>query len=166
MLAPMTAAGQVLQTLDADSLRLILHHFAGEQVRDVMRSWESMQIVIALIAIAGVFIASEKRIMPLLLTLLMLAIVLVQFFGLTPEIIFRGREMDFPKPRVNTVPAGDMDSMLLLYWGVECIKLVAGAAVATYLFSFKSRRRRTKTENDLELARTVALRNPSAFPPQ
>jgi len=73
----------------------------------------------------------------------MLSLVMFQFWAVTPELGYRGREMDFPT-------GGDVSSgmvrVLLLYQvlvATEGLKLIIGGVLASYLFVLRTSRKRS-----------------------
>lgn len=161
--SPIPGANQILQTNNAADLRRLLDHFSGEEVRLLLPTWERWQVLVGLLAAAAVYYASEKRLWPQLLCALMLVIVLIQYFAVTPELIFRGRAADFPRDPLSQVAAESFRSLAWLYVGGEILKLITACSLASWLFSFRSRKRRHKDE-DAEIARAAALRSPGVMP--
>jgi len=147
-------ASEILQNAGREQMRLLLHHFAAEQYRYYFSLWGLIQIPGALLLAAVLYFAAEKRIMPQLLCGLMLVLVLFQF-AIDPELIYRGREADFP-PGSQSLGTQARGWVLTEIWiGVEVVKLLMGAGLANYMFAFKSRRRTRRTEDPITPA-TVA----------
>ena len=83
-----------------------------------------------------------------MLCVIKLVVVLFQHFGVTPELIYRGREGDFPPGSTAVGTQTRVWALHQVYVGVECVKLLSGAVLGSYLFAFRTRRRRRRTEDD------------------
>ena len=70
-------------------------------------------------------------------------LVLFRFWTITPEMAYRGRETDFPPG--STTPATMVRASLLYEMLVvtEILKLIVGGILASYLFAFRTSRRRS-----------------------
>ena len=149
-----------------DQSRLLLHHFAAEHNRALFEPWEIVQMILGLGVAGMVYLAVERRPLPLIFCGLMLALVLVQYFAITPELTYRGRQIDFPAPvapaeNAARVPLSDggVGTLNLLFSATEAAKLIAGAILASYLFYYRSRKRRRSNEEEAaEIAKAAALR--------
>jgi hypothetical protein len=133
----------MIKTLGADQMALLLHHQAAEQNRNIMYIWDEAQIVLGLVMGGCLYFATQKRLLSLVLCGIMLSLVLFQFWAIMPEMAYRGRETDFPPG--NTQSAIMMRAYLLYQMLVvtEGLKLVVGGVLASYLFSFRTSRRRS-----------------------
>ena len=155
-----------MRNAGVEQTRLLLHHFAAEHNRVLFESWEIIEMLLGLSVVGVVFLAAEKRPVPLIFCGLMLALVLVQYFAITPELTYRGRQTDFPAPaapgdNVARIPPSDggVGTLTALFTGTEAVKFITGAILASYLFSYRSRkRRRSKEEEAAEIAKVAALR--------
>lgn len=144
--SPMPPAGQMVKTLGPDQARLLLSHFAAEQTRHYFRLWQRAELVLG-VALAGCLVsATQKRLFPLFLCATMLVMVLFQF-GITPELIYRGREADFPPGNAALGAVARVWALQQVYAGVEAVKLFAGGLLASYLFVFRTSRRSRKEVN-------------------
>lgn len=143
MNSPVEPVSRMIKTLGSDQMMLLLRHHAAEQTRSLYYLWEQVQIVLALVLGGCLYFATQKRLLSVVLCAIMAALVLFQFFAVTPELAYRGREMDFP-PDSNTSSA--MVRALLLYQVLivtEGLKLVVGGVLASYLFAFRTSRKRS-----------------------
>ena len=169
---PLAGASVVPGAADAirgpgeEQARLLMHHFAAEQNRYIFESWELAQIALGLMAAGVLYLATEKRPLPMILCGLMLALVLVQYFAISPELSYRGRQTDFPhsiddpKTAVHNIAPNDngVGTLNLLFGITEVAKLVTGAVLASYLFYYRSRKRKRKDEDIEEIAKAATLR--------
>lgn len=137
-------ASKTIQTLGREQAALLLHHFAAEQVRIYSRLWERIEIVLALALAWFLFRATQKRAFPLLLCAVMLILVLFQYFALTPELTYQGREIDFPAPSTGASLMSRVLALQYVYAVMEAVKLIAGGILAGYLFLFRAARRSRK----------------------
>ena len=126
---PMQVAERIQALGGHDAARVFLRYQVSEQNRWYFQVWERVQIALgAALCLVLAFGAGPKR-LTLVLTLLMLAMVLVMHFFLTPEITRLGRTFDF-------APAADRTRFWTLhgmYSGGELIKLGLGIVLAVRL---------------------------------
>jgi hypothetical protein len=143
MSSPAPQVVAMMKALGADEMALLLHHQAAEQNRNIMYVWEQAQIVIGLVLGGCLYFATQKRMLSLVLCGIMLTLVLFQFWIITPEMAYRGRETDFPPGSTTSsilVRASLLYEMLVV---TEVLKLIVGGILASYLFAFRTSRRRS-----------------------
>jgi hypothetical protein len=141
--APAAPVASMMKTLGPDQVALLLHHQAAEQNRNIMYVWEQAQIVLGLVLGGCLYFATQKRLLSLVLCGIMLTLVLFQFWAVTPEMAYRGRESDF---QVGNLASNIMMRTLLLYQMLvvtEVMKVVVGGILASYLFAFRTSRKRS-----------------------
>ncbi len=136
------AAARIIHSLGDEPARLILRHHAAELNRGLFRSWEKAQFGIAVLLFLCLFLGTERRVFPMLLCGIMLAMVVFQFSGVSRELTYRGRETDFPPGNSDFAAQQRVWALHQIYVSVECVKLTAGLVLAAYLFTFRARRRR------------------------
>jgi hypothetical protein len=132
----------MIKTLGLEQMTLLLQHQAAEQSRNIMYGWEQAQIVLGLVLGGCLYFATQKRLLSLVLCGIMLSLVLFQFWAVTPEMAYRGRETDFAPGTANS----SMLRALVLYQMLvvtEAMKLVVGGILASYLFVFRTSRKRS-----------------------
>jgi hypothetical protein len=147
----------IMQKLGRDETSLLLRYFAEEENRFYFSIWEMFQIPTALILGAVLYFAAEKRAMPQILCGLMLVLVLFQL-AIQPEFSYRGREADFPPGSQTLGTKARVWALTEVWIGAESAKLLIGALIASYLFSYKSRRRLQKMDDVLGDDRRQRLR--------
>ena len=157
--SPLTQADEVIKIAGPSQARLLLHHFAAEEYRMYLSEWGLLQIGIALTTAAVVYFAADRRILPVTMCGLMLVLVLFQYFAIAPELAFRGRESDFPPASLAVGAATRRRAMMEVYAGAEAVKLLIGGILASYIFSFKSRRRVRQIDEQMEAGRAANLRD-------
>jgi hypothetical protein len=140
--SPAPAVTSMVKTLGLEQMTLLLQHQAAEQSRNIMYGWEQAQIVLGLVLGGCLYFATQKRLLSLVLCGIMLSLVLFQFWAVTPEMAYRGRETDFAPGTANA----SMLRALVLYQMLvvtEAMKLVVGGILASYLFAFRTSRKRS-----------------------
>jgi hypothetical protein len=133
-------AAQIIQKDGRQEMALLLRYFAAEQYRWYFSAWEKIQIPGALLVAGVLYFSTGKRLMPQILCGLMLALVLFQL-AIHPELAYRGRAADFPPGSQSLGTAARMWALIEVWGGAEGAKLLSGAVLASYLFTYKSRRR-------------------------
>jgi hypothetical protein len=135
----------IMQKLGPEQTGLLLRYFAAEEYRYYLLVWEWCQIPGALILAAVLYFAAEKRAMPQVLCGLMVVLALFQL-AIQPELSFRGREADFPPGSQAIGTRARVWALSEVWIGAESAKLLIGAILAGYLFTYKSRRRSQKAD--------------------
>ncbi len=145
MTVPHPAVEKITHQLGWEETSAFLRHAASEQSRFLLKRWEIAQVGIGVALAATLFMGTQRRFLPLLLCVIMLAMVLFQISTDT-ELAYRGKETDFPPG--NTAIAATTRYLLLqqIYIGSEIMKYMAGAILAGYLFTFRATRRRSNKE--------------------
>lgn len=145
--APAPQAKAMIDALGADKASLLLHYAAHEQTRTAYFNWELIEIPLALLLMGCLYLATQKRALPMVLCGAMLILVLFQHFGVAAELAYRGRETDFPPGNNLVGPIERLRALQLVYYGCEIMKLLAGGILASYLFVFRSSSRRRVRKN-------------------
>jgi len=142
MNSPVEPVTRMIRTLGQDQITLLLRHQAAQQTRNLYYLWEQVQILLGLVLGTCLYFATQKRMLSVVLCGVMLSLVMFQFWAITPELSYRGREMDFS---AGTDASGSMVRVLLLYQLLvvtEGLKLVIGGVLASYLFVLRTSRKR------------------------
>jgi general stress protein CsbA len=137
----------IIQKSSREELGLLLRYFAAEQYRYYFSTWELIQIPVALLLAGVLYIAAEKRRLPQILCGLMLALVLFQL-AINPEWAYRGREADFPPGSQTLGTQARVWALTEVWIGAESSKLLIGALLVSYLFTYKSRRRARRASDE------------------
>ena len=143
------AAVKIINSLGDEQTRLIMRYHAAEINRGLFRNWEKAQFAIGLLLFLCLFLGTDRRVFPLMLCGIMLAMVIFQYSGVDKELTYRGRETDFPPGDTDFALQQRVWALHQIYVSVECVKLAAGLVLAGYLFVFRARRRRRKGEPQL-----------------
>jgi hypothetical protein len=142
---PIAPAAEILQRMRPGEAQLLLRHLAFEQIRHDIYIWEEIQLALALVLGALLYQGARKKLFPLTLCGVMFALVLFQHVAATPELAYQGRETDFPPGSLAEGPLGRVWALQQIYAGIEIVKLIAGAVLASYLFAYRSTQRRRST---------------------
>jgi hypothetical protein len=138
---PAQIAEQIQKLGGHDTARVFLRYQASELNRAYFQNWERGQIALGLtLFLVMLFGAFPNRPM-LLLALLMLGIVLLMHFYLTPEITRLGRTIDFIPPAASSPERSRFWKFHGAYSASELVKLGLGLGLTYVLL-----RRRRKSE--------------------
>lgn len=146
--SPLPPVSKLIEKNGHDQLSMLLRHLAAEQTRHNYSQWEFAQFALAFAVGGCLFLATQRRIFPLILCAMMLIAVVFQYFAVTPELTFRGRETDFPPGNTAFGPMARVWALQQVYFSIEAVKLLIGALLASYLFVFRARSRRSAKEVD------------------
>ena len=141
-------AAAILGTAGREPMRILLHHFAGEQYRSYLSLWGMLQIPLGLALAAVLYLAAEKRVLPQILCGAMLMLVVFQL-AIHSEWAFRGREADFPPGSQSLGTQARLWFLTEIWIGAEVVKLAIGGVLSSYIFVFKSRRRARKLDDEI-----------------
>jgi hypothetical protein len=133
----------MIKALGSEQITLLLRHHAAEQTRSLYYLWEQAQILLGLVLGVCLYFATQKRTLSMVLCGVMLGLVLFQFWAITPELSYRGRDTDFPS---GSGTSGAIVRTLLLYQLMvvtEGLKVIIGGILASYLFVFRTSRKRS-----------------------
>ena len=151
MAVPHPSMQKMAQQVGQENMTLLLRHAASEQSRFLLKKWEQVQIPIGLALAACLFFGTQRRIFPLLLCGIMLMMAAFQL-GVTTELAYRGRETDFPPGNTAIGPTTRYLLLQQVYVGSEIMKYIAAAILASFLFIFRTGRRRGKEIHGMEQA--------------
>ncbi|HKW96687.1 MAG TPA: hypothetical protein VJN43_03090 [Bryobacteraceae bacterium] len=127
--APSPQATQRIQTLGGhDGARVFLRYLVSEQNRTYFVAWERTQIPLGIVLFLVLLFGMTPNRFSWLLALVMIGIVLLMHFFLTPEIISLGRAMDFAPP--GTGGHARFWTFHGLYSASELVKLALGVVLA------------------------------------
>lgn len=146
--SPLPPVSRLIEKNNFDEIATLLRHLAAEQVREYSSLWELAEFPLGLAVGACLFLATQRRVFPMLLCGLMLVAVVFQHFAVTPELGFRGRATDFPPGNAVVASLARVWALQQIYFSVEAVKLLAGAVLASYLFVFRVRSRRKSNDVD------------------
>lgn len=152
--SPPPAAGKIMEKLGPDEARLLLRYLAMEQSRSYLAIWEDAEIGIGILLVLLFVLSSQTRIFPIAMAGAMLILVLFQHFGILPEIIYQGREADFPPGSGSFEVQARVWTLGQIYVSAEAAKLLICGVLASYLFVFYApdrNRKRSSAVNPVEV---------------
>ena len=144
-------ATQIIDAAGPEQARLLLRHFAWEQNRFYFTSWEMFQMPVAAMLALFLYLTTDRRILPPILCVLMLVLVMFEYFAITPEFTYRGREADFPPGSLAFGAEARVWVLTEVLIGAEGAKLLIGGVLASYLFSYRTRRRVRKVDDPADI---------------
>jgi hypothetical protein len=131
-----------------DAARAFLRFHVGEQNRFYFVGWEYVQLGIGLALVLLLLFGDHYRKRLVVVSVLMLAIVGVMRFTVTPSITSLGRELDFLPAAVESPIRNQFRAWHSAYAVLEVTKLVFGGILAILLVSANGSRRRIAKDQD------------------
>ncbi len=144
--APVPQAAKMMEKLGSDNAALLLHHAVAEQVRDATSTWEKIELGLGLVLGGCLYLATQRKLFPLVLCGVMFVLVMFQHFGISPELSYRGLQTDFPPGNAEVGEKVRFLAMQEIYYAAEITKLIVGGILASYLFVFRTSRRRKEID--------------------
>ena len=144
MTVPHPAAQQIARQIGSENTTLLLRHAASELSRYLLRKWELAQLLLGALLAICLFLGTQRRIFPLLLCGIMLTMVIFQLAGVTTELAYRGKETDFPPGSTALGPTTRYLLLQQVFIGAEIMKYIAACILISFLFVFRTGRRRSK----------------------
>ena len=134
---PSPAALLSIKTLGPAGARMLLRYQIAEYNRWLFEAWGTIQLIGGAAFFLFLLFGTREGKYPLILVLVMLAIVVVQLFLLTPALISLGRLVDFVPP---DQPSGERNRFWVLHSGYVITEILKWA-VALLLGARLARRR-------------------------
>jgi len=144
LISPPEPVAKMIEQLGWEQMSALVRHTAAEQTRHYTTRWIEAQLPLGLILLLCLAMATQKRVLPLVLCGMMLLAVLFEL-RISPELIYRGRETDFAPGGAAVDPMTRYWALEQLYFGAEIVKLLSGCILASYLFVFRTSRRHKDT---------------------
>jgi hypothetical protein len=130
---PGIPAAQLIHTAGHENVRVLLRRAAGEANGWLFEQWEWVQLGTALALLLVLIFGNRPPKIPIGLCVLMMILVLVERFALTPNIIRLGRIIDFLPAGPQMPDRVSFGSFHGAYSIVEIVKLIVGFAIAGIL---------------------------------
>jgi hypothetical protein len=130
LLLPDPAAAVQIKALGPGGARTLFRYQVSEQNRAAFETWERIQIALGLAFFLYLLLATKEGKFPMILVLLMLAVVTVQRFVLTPELIGLGRNLDFAPATAALAERAKFRVAHIGYTGFEIAKWLIGLVLA------------------------------------
>lgn len=138
----------------SEAARVFLRYHVGEQNRFYFVAWEYTQIALGGALLLVLVFGTHDRKWAIAISVLMLALVFVMRFSVTPSITALSRELDFLPAAADSPIRNQFRAWHTAYAAIEMTKLAAGILVAILFISASGSRRAAKrTHDDLEYAR-------------
>jgi predicted lysophospholipase L1 biosynthesis ABC-type transport system permease subunit len=125
------AAG--LKTLGHAQARALLRYQAAELNRWYFEMWEWTQVALGASVVAAAIWSDSRSRLAAALCVMMIAIVLIMRFLLTPEMARLGGLMEFVPSSRGSPERGQFRALHSAYLGAEGLKVAIGLGVATLL---------------------------------
>jgi|SRR6476646_3530292 hypothetical protein len=150
LLEPAPGASAELKTMGHETARMLLRWEAGEQNRRMFEIWETAQIAMAMAVLFVLLFGSTEGKFALTLSLLLLVLVIVQRFLLTPMMVSLGRLIDFVPPNVRSPERIKFNVLHMGYAGLETFKCVVCLLLAGKLI-VRTRRKSGQAAGDVDV---------------
>lgn len=152
---PGPEAEKIIKDYGPAQADLLLRYFAAEGNRYFFSRWERTEILLGIVLIPFVVAATDRKPVPPIMAGMMLVLALFQYYAVTPELSYRGREADFPPGDANVDIRARVWAMTNVYIGTEGALVLIGGALAGYVAGYKSRRR-VRVGEDSARAESIA----------
>ena len=150
LLDPHLGAAQELKTMGHDMARMMLRWEAGEQNRRLFEIWETAQLVMGMAVLFVLLFGSTEGKYALALSLLMLVLVILERFFLTPMMVGLGRLIDFVPETVRSPERIKFHVLHTGYAGLETCKFVIGLLLAGKLM-VRTRKKSSQSAGNVDV---------------
>jgi hypothetical protein len=157
---PVPAAVKLVEDLGADGARSLLRYHASELNRFYFTTWETIQLGLGVGLFFILLFGSPEGKLSLGLAMLMLLLVALMRFALTPEIVVLGRLIDFVPADPPTPERHRFWVLHSAYSSLEVLKFLLGLALAVRL-ARRHRRRAFDRARDIDPLENLARRRPA-----
>jgi hypothetical protein len=130
---PDPAVAERVKALGAHEAYLLMGHVASEQRQRTIRSWEDVQLVLGLGFFFFLLFGTREGKLPLAMALLLVGMVLLERFLLTPEALSLARIASFATGRAASAEAIRRMVLSSTHEGFEIVKWLVEAALAAVL---------------------------------
>jgi hypothetical protein len=137
-----------IQKLDGETARIFLRHLAAEQNRRYFDRWESVQLALAVALLVTLFFGVSANKWVMAACSLMLLLVIVQHWLITPELVLAGKSIEFLSPDEFSLQRVRFQSYHRMYSALEIVKMALAAGLSVRLLLHRSRRRQFREQVD------------------
>jgi hypothetical protein len=130
---PDPAVAERVKALGTHEAYLLMGHVASEQRQRTIRSWEDVQLVLGLGFFFFLLFGTREGKLPLAMALLLVGMVLLERFLLTPEALSLARIASFATGRAASAEAIRRMVLSSTHEGFEIVKWLVEAALAAVL---------------------------------
>ncbi|MGB7760925.1 MAG: hypothetical protein WBL61_13910 [Bryobacteraceae bacterium] len=137
---PDPAVADRIKVLGAHETYLLMGHVAAEQRQRTIRTWENVQLVFGLGFFFFLLFGTHEGKLPLAMALLLIGIVLMERFLVTPETLSLTRIASFARTRTASGEAIQRLVLSATHEGFEIAKWIVEAALGAVLILRRGRR--------------------------
>jgi hypothetical protein len=138
--APDPAVAERIKVLGAHETYLLMGHVAAEQRQRTIRTWEDVQLVFGLGFFFFLLFGTHEGKLPLAMALLLVGMVLMERFLLTPEVLSLARIASFARTHAASGEAIRRAVLYSTHEGFEIAKWILEAALGALLVLRRGRR--------------------------
>ncbi len=139
--SPQVAVKPYVETLGADAARVLLRHQVSELNRHYFSVWESVQVALGIAVMATLWYGTSGDRLYLAGSLLLLLLVGVEHWLITPELTSLGRIVDFTSADTPIPEQASFWRLHNAYSALEVVKLALIGGISVRLLVFRSHRR-------------------------
>jgi len=143
-------AEKIIKDYTPEQASLLLHYFVAEANQVFLNRWEMVQVLLGLLLIPAVYVATDRKGLPLIVAAFLLILALVQFLTVAPEVAYRSREIAFPPGKGNVVFEARVSKLWYIFTATETVMVVVSGGLAAYVASYRSRRRMSERFSERE----------------
>jgi hypothetical protein len=141
--SPAPPVAESIENLQAEKVRILLRVLASEQNRRHFELWEWAQLGLGLALVGTLIFGSHSGRISLAVCGLLVVLVALQRWLLTPELVASGKAMELAYPHELAAEEARFAIYHRVYSGLELAKIgLAAGLSARFLLLFRSRRRR------------------------
>lgn len=146
--APAPPVAEYIQKLDGESARIFLRHLAAEQNRRYFDQWETVQLALGVALAVTLFFGVRANRLVMGACGLLLLLVIVQHWLLTPELVLTGKSIEFISPDEFSLERARFEGYHRLYSALEVLKMALAVGLSVRLLIYRSRRRHIREQID------------------
>lgn len=146
--SPQPPVADLIQKLDAENARIFLRHLAGEQNRRHFDRWETIQLGLAVTLAVTLFFGVRANRLIMGACGLLLLLVIVQHWLITPELLLLGKSIEFVSGGEFSMDRVRFQSYHRTYSALEILKMALAAGLSVRLLIYRNRRRRFREQID------------------
>jgi membrane protein YdbS with pleckstrin-like domain len=148
--APAPPVAEYIQTLDGESARIFLRHLAAEQNRRYFDQWETAQLALAVALAVTLFFGMNANRIVMGVSGMMLVLVIVQHWLLTPELVLYGKAIEFIAPEEFAAERARFDTYHRAYSILELVKMVLAVGLSVRLLVYRTQQRRRRVRKQID----------------
>jgi hypothetical protein len=127
---PPPQSAKQLSDIGPDAIRQILRFQASQQNRHILETWQVIQLGLGGALLATAFLTAHRSRILLVSTAIMVLLVLIMYFYLTPAMNGLGRSFDFQPAGAAVAERESFNAYLIWYRVLEIFKTLLGLVAA------------------------------------